>query len=233
MSILVNDVNFSIVSINDRASDNKENTRNIMSEFQEIENDCVDGNSVNSKELLDSMGVSLRNWSWHSSPRGGELGLWLSNINLFNKIINEDLKNVLLLEDDTILSDNFVNIFKDVFEEIPEDYDFISLVFPASSKGYYKEDAELGLKNICTAKYNHFSTIAVMWSNKGAKNMIRLLKEFGIKHPIDIHLYDFLLKENFLTGYSIKPDIEQIVFHDWNRYRSTIDLDNRRGRLDV
>jgi GR25 family glycosyltransferase involved in LPS biosynthesis len=231
--MLINNLNYSIVSINERAAENKDNTRNIMSGFQELYFECIDGNKVNSKEILDSLGITLKNWSWHSAPRGGELGLWLSNINLFNKMINENIENVLLLEDDTMLSDNFLNNFINIVEQLPEDYDFLSLVFPSSSKYLYKEDAEVGLEKVCSAKYNHFSTIAILWSNNGAKKMIDSLNTHGIKHPLDIHIYDFLLNNNLINGYSIKPDQEQIVFHDWNKYKSTIDLDNRRGKLDV
>jgi GR25 family glycosyltransferase involved in LPS biosynthesis len=231
--MLINDLNYSILSINDRAIENINNTKNIMSNFQEINVECVNGNKVDSKKMLDSMGITLNNWSWHSSPRGGELGVWLSSINLFNKMINENIKNVLLFEDDATLSNNFLNNFLSMVEEIPEDYDFLSLVFPSSSKYLYKDDAEVGLSKICSAKYNHFSTIAILWSKNGAKKMIDSLNTYGIKHPIDIQIFDFLLSNNLINGYSIKPDQEQIVFHDWNKYRSTIDLDNRRGKLDV
>lgn len=233
MSISKNSIKYSIVSINERAADNKENTRKILSNFEEVYIDCVNGNIENTSEMLKNLNISLKNWSWPGKPRGGDIGLWISNINLFNKMIKENLDNILLLEDDTILSNNFLNIFNNVMEEIPKSYDFISLVFPSSSVGMYKEDAEIGLKNICSAKYNHFSTIAMMWSNKGANTIIKLLNENGIIYPIDIQIYDHFLKNNMLEGYSIKPNVEQVVFHDWNRYASTIDLDGRRGKLNV
>jgi GR25 family glycosyltransferase involved in LPS biosynthesis len=231
--MLINNLKFSIVSIDDRASENKDNTRDIMSNFQEINIECIDGNKVDSKKILDSMGITLNNWSWHSSPRGGELGLWLSNINLFNKIINQDFNSVLLFEDDAIISNKLPEVLSNILKEVPEDFDFLSMVFPISSKEDYKSDADLGLKLLCSAKYNHFGTYAILWSKSGAQKMLDILSKVGITCPIDIFMYDYLSKKGLINGYSLKPDQEQIVFHGHDKYGSTIDLDGKRGMLDV
>lgn len=167
MSILINDIKYSIVSIDDRANDNKENIRKVMSNFQEIYIDCVNGNTQNTSNILDNLNISLKNWSWHSKPRGGEIGLWLSNINLFNKMINENIENVLLFEDDAIITKNLPDTLNEIAKEAPEDYDFISLVFPVSSKYIYRDDANIGLDTLCLAKYNHFGTYAILWSKQG------------------------------------------------------------------
>jgi GR25 family glycosyltransferase involved in LPS biosynthesis len=224
---------YSIISIDDRAIDNTSNTRKLMKNFEEIHIDCINGNKQDVKKMLSEYNMSLLNWNWHSSPRGGELGLWLSNINLFKKMIDENIENVLLFEDDAIVTYKINDAIDNAFNEMPEDYDFMSFVFPSSSKHLYKDDANIGLKTICSAKYNHFGTYAVLWSNSGAKNMLKILNEIGITCPIDIYMYDFLLKENLINGYSLRPDQEQVVFHGHNKYGSVIDLDGRRGMLDV
>jgi GR25 family glycosyltransferase involved in LPS biosynthesis len=221
------DICYSIISINDRAIDNTTNTRNMLNEFKEIFFDCVDGNTQDAKKILKNYDISISGWNWHSPPIKGELGIWLSNINLFKKMLDNNIKNVLLFEDDAIISNNFNNTLASVLKDLPNDYDFLSLVFPSSSKYLYKEDADIGLKTICSSKYNHFGTYAILWSNSGAKKMLNLLSDIGITCPIDIHLY------SIMDGYSIKPDQEQVVFHGYDKYGSIIDLNRTRGMLDV
>jgi hypothetical protein len=46
-------------------------------------------------------------------------------------------------------------------------------------------------------------------------------------------MHEYLTKEGLINGYSIKPFVNQVVFHDWNKYKSTIDLDGTRGGLGV
>lgn len=231
--MIKNSVNYSIISINNRSDDNKKDIRKKMQDFKEINVESVDGNKKNTNLLLKNLSLSTSKWNWAGKPRPGEIGVWLSNINIFNKIINDDIENLLVFEDDAILSDNFVEKLNELILEIPQDYDFLSLVFPSSSKIYYKKDADLSLKNICSAKYNHFCIIAMLWSKNGAKKMIESINKTNITYPIDLYIYDYLLKQNMINGYSIKPEINQIVFHDWDRYMSTIDIDGTRGGLDV
>ena len=45
--------------------------------------------------------------------------------NYVHKIIAEKYECALILEDDVILSDNFINIFNKYITELPEDYDFL------------------------------------------------------------------------------------------------------------
>lgn len=63
--------------------------------------------------------------------------------------------------------------------------------------------------------------------------MMEILKSTGIKYPIDIFMYDYLLKENMISGYSLHPEKDQVVFHGHNKYGSVIDIDGKRGMLDV
>lgn len=224
---------YSIISIDDRAIDNISNTRNIMQRFEEISIECIDGNKQDTPSILSEYNISLSNWNWHSKPLPGEIGVWLSNINLFKKIVDKNLQNVLSFEDDALVTYKINEVINISLNDLPNDYDFMSFVFPSSSKYLYKDDANVGLKTICSAKYNHFGMYAVLWSNSGAKKMLKLLDEFGITCPIDIYMYDFLVKENLINGYSINPDQEQVVFHGYNNYGSVIDLDGRRGMLDV
>jgi hypothetical protein len=52
-------------------------------------------------------------------------------------------------------------------------------------------------------------------------------------YPVDLYIHEYLNKKNLIKGYSIKPFVKQVVSHDWNKYKSTIDTDGTRGWLEV
>lgn len=228
----MNNIKFSIISINDRAADNKKNIRDILSKYDEVSASYVDGNNSNTLDILNNLNITLDGWDYRSKPMPGELGVWLSNINLFKKIIEDEIDNLIIFEDDAVINNDFCNELNMIISDLPKDYDFISLVFPSSSKYMYKEDANIN-NNVSLAKYNHFGLYSIMWSNKGAKTILESLNKTGITSPIDIYLFNYLAKNNIVKGYSVSPERKQIVFHGYDKYGSTIDIDGKRGMLDV
>jgi GR25 family glycosyltransferase involved in LPS biosynthesis len=223
---------YAIISINDRAKDNIENTKKILCNYEELNIRCVDGHKESIEDIMLDLSVHKNNWQW-AKPRNGEIGLWLTNIFTFKKMVEENIDMLLLLEDDAMISEDFVDMFEKIIHEVPKDFDFVSLQYPKSSRFHYKDDAEIGLEHVCLAKYNHFGTMSVLWSKSGAEKMLSSVKNTGFTYPIDLYMHEYLTKEGLINGYSIKPFVNQVVFHDWNKYRSTIDLDGTRGGLEV
>lgn len=83
--------------------------------------DGVDGSLISQEEYNNYLNNRLHN----SHKLGvGNLGCSLSHLNLYKKIYNEKLNNVLILEDDILLTDN---IFKldSYFNNLPNDYNLI------------------------------------------------------------------------------------------------------------
>jgi GR25 family glycosyltransferase involved in LPS biosynthesis len=221
--------NFVIFKINDRAIDNVLDIRKKLSEFKEINFESFDANKNDINLKLNQMNLTLNNWEY---TKVGEVGVWITNLLFLKKMIEEDVESSLCFEDDAILSDNFYEKFLQIQEEAPEDYDFVTMVYPKSSISMYKEDANLEFKNVCLAKYNYFGLQCILWSKKGAKRFLDLVNEDKISNPIDIVLYEYVKKEN-LKGISVRPDFEQVVFHDLSRYKSVIDPKKTRGTLAV
>lgn len=218
---------YAIISISDRAKDNVNNTKNILSSFEEVGIRSVNGHTESIDNIMKDLSINKNNWQL-TPQRSGEIGVWLSNIFVFKKIIQEDIDMLVLLEDDAILSNNFINIFNNLLKEVPKDFDFLALQYFENCRYLYKDDAEIGLNNICLAKYNGFGCQAILWSKSGATKMIESVNNTGLTLPIDLYMYNYLSRENLINGYSIKPDAEQIVFHDLAKYKSTIDLDGTR-----
>jgi GR25 family glycosyltransferase involved in LPS biosynthesis len=223
---------YAIISINDRAKDNIENTRRVLSSYEEVSIRSVNGHTEPIKDIMKDLSIHKDNWQW-VPPRNGEIGVWLSNIFVFKKMIEEDIDMLILLEDDAMLSNNFINTFENLLSEVPKDFDFVSLQYPKSSKVNFKDDAEIDLDKVCLAKYNHFGCMSILWSRSGALKMMESISNTGLTFPIDLYMYEYLIKENLINAYSIKPEIEEIAFHDWNKYKSTIDTDGTRGWLEV
>lgn len=230
--MLDNKIKYAIISINDRAKDNIENTRRVLSSYEEVSIRSINGHTEPIKNIMKDLSIHKDNWQW-VPPRNGEIGLWLTNIFVFKKMIEEDIDMLILLEDDAMISEDFVYMFKKIIDEVPKNFDFVSLQYPKSSRFHYKDDAEIGLEHVCLAKYNHFGTMSVLWSKSGAEKMLSSVKNTGFIHPIDLYMHEYLTKEGLINGYSIKPFVNQVVFHDWEKYKSTIDLDGTRGHLDV
>lgn len=223
---------YAIISINNRAKDNIENTRKILSNYEELNIRCVNGHKEPINDIMIDLSIHKNNWQW-TKPRNGEIGLWLTNIFVFKKMVEEDIDMLILLEDDAMISEDFVEMFEKIIEEVPKDFDFVSLQYPKSSIDDYKDDAEISLEYVCLAKYNHFGTISILWSKSGAEKILSLVKDSGLMYPIDLYIHEYLNKQNLIKGYSIKPFVKQVVSHDWNKYKSTIDTDGTRGKLEV
>jgi len=54
-----------------------------------------------------------------------EISLLYKHIQIYNKIINENIKTCLVLEDDVIFDNNFINNFNLNLSKTPKDWDFI------------------------------------------------------------------------------------------------------------
>jgi hypothetical protein len=223
---------YAIISINDRAKDNIENTRKTLSNYEELSIRCINGHKEPIDDIMLDLSIHKDNWQW-VKPRNGEIGLWLTNILTLKKMIEDNIDMCLLIEDDAILTDNFKVNFENIIKELPNDFDFLSLAFPKHSHYLYKDDAEVGLDNLCLAKYNHFGTQCILWSKSGAEKMLESIKVTGLTYPIDLYMYGYLCTEKIVNGYSIKPSADQIIIHGYDKYKSTIDLDNTRGMLNV
>jgi GR25 family glycosyltransferase involved in LPS biosynthesis len=219
---------FVIFKIDDRAIDNVLDIKQKLKELKEIDFECFNVYKEDLESKMNSMKISLNNWSY---TKKGEVGVWITFLLFLNKMIEEKIESVLCLEDDAILSKDFYSKFLQISDELPEDYDFLTMAYPKASRYLYKKDAEILNKNICIAKYNYFGTQCILWSRKGSKKFIDLVKRDNIGGPPDIILYRYVENKE-LNGFSVTPEFEQVVFHDLSRYKSTIDPKNSRGTLE-
>lgn len=145
-----------------------------------------------------------------------QCGITLSHINAYKKIMNNEYKYSLIIEDDVILDDKFGDKLNKGLEQLPDDYDMLfigngcNLHIPLNKrrpdKFIYKKCREPtdwgGLGGTrCTDSY--------LVSKKGAKKLmsyISKLKEGAINIPIDWWLNQ-VIQDLKLEIYWMEPTI--------------------------
>jgi GR25 family glycosyltransferase involved in LPS biosynthesis len=146
-----------------------------------------------------------------------ELGAFASHIKCLEYIVENNIPEMIVFEDDVILSDNFMKNFKHVYADLPKDYDFIS----DSTFVPNYEELCTNTENILTdslflnkAYLQNAYVCFMMYSLAGAKKILNLVKQYGIICPVDT-LFFFLNREHKLNGYSTYHDNRFILSTDF------------------
>jgi GR25 family glycosyltransferase involved in LPS biosynthesis len=219
---------YTIIQINDRVSENVKKNKIKLSIFDYVgEIKFCDASKVDSKKIIEGMGFSI-NWNPFDGrtlpPLSGELGIWVSNIEVFKYIVKNNISKMLVIEDDAILKENFVEELSLIMQEVPKNFDFVSLY---SNPNQNKEDetTSLSLKYLHKSINQYAGNVAMIYSFNGAKKILRLLKKEGIEYTVDCQIFRKSLEKK-LDGYSLKKEYN-IAFHDFH-VASTIDPQNLR-----
>lgn len=175
--------------------------------------DAIYGNDLSDKQLANYTTY----YCYHfCSP--GLIGCWLSHFSLWKHIVENKETNVLILEDDAYPTKNFYKL-KDIWKEIPENWDIVFLGCQGSC-----DQAEIiqYLYKLITGKNNKFISKHVMIpifplgfhgymiSYKGAKKLITHPKLQKVSYHIDyIFTKNILNDENFNVYAIIPPLIDQ------------------------
>lgn len=223
---------YTVIHVNDRAKDNIEKIQNSLSEYEYINDiEFFDGNKGNAWDVLNHMGIPLNVWKPYDGrnfdPLPGEYGVWLSTIRCFEYMIKNNIENLLIFEDDVVLLDSFLDVFKSCIADLPPKFDFLSLY-------YFKEHNWIDRNTKINSNFIHRSlnqyagAQAILYSLKGAGKILRAVKRKGVEYTCDC----FIFKQShigILEGYSIRPDIEPVIFHDDKKIESLIDPKNIRN----
>ena len=164
----------------------------------------------------------------------GEIGIWLSTFDCWKWAVDND-EELLVFEDDAIPHINFKHMFRELYPELPKDYDFFVLWIPDNQLIDYVYDVvydEEGLpthvgpnKNSITSNYNFgairlarvyngYGNVAQLYSPKGGKTFIELAQKTGIYTPADCFLYQNAHAGRAI-GYGPKPNRAKLVSYDW------------------
>lgn len=196
--------------------------------------DFVDGNNADIAALKRKFGIK-EVWPW---ARYGELGVWFSMLNVC-KYAYENNKVVLAFEDDAIIYvDNLKERLSYALTELPDNTDVFSLVVPENQRdnGYIEwldKPAGLGIRYgsvapsyqvgnchaICRA-YQGYCLVAMVYTPKGAKEILDLVKDTGLTTPADCWIFE-MNDSNDLMVYTLTPEHPVIVGINWDNQEKT------------
>jgi GR25 family glycosyltransferase involved in LPS biosynthesis len=218
--------------VNDRAKDLIAQNKEKLNSFEYVDSiPFFNGTVDNPWDEIKKRGISLSSWKPSSGrttdPLPGELGIWISYLNIFEYIIKTKTQQILVIEDDAKVTDDASLKIYSLMQELPKNWDFLSLYY-SGSQNKLTSESDIGSNKIHKSINQYSHTVAIIYSYSFAKKFLKLVNEKGIKDTIDDFLY-FEAKQEALNGYSIIPNTNKIVFHQDKTIKSIIDPDNIRN----
>lgn len=216
---------YTIIAIDDRALDNTNRIKSIMPTNFIDDIEFVNGNNTDMQEYFDVNKISIT-WDemlWKRKPLVGELGCVASHINCLKYMVANNISDMLVLEDDAIPVENFVDILNNCYNDLPEDYDFLTnmedLVIGEECVNT-TEQINIGSQFISKSHLATYSTKFMLYSYNGAKKIIEAYKTQGMYTPVDLFLFE-MGRDGRLNGYS--TFIGNTLIEPRNDYGSMID----------
>jgi GR25 family glycosyltransferase involved in LPS biosynthesis len=218
--------------VNDRAIENINYNQKILNCFEYIDNiEYFNGNTGNGWDVLNHMQIPLNVWNPYdgrkSEPLPGEYGIWISTINVWKKMIEDDIELMLVLEDDVVIQQDFVDKLNKCLSDLPKDFDFLSLYY-FDGQNWEDEKTEVGSDYIKKSSNQYSAAQATVYSLSGAKKLLKLIKRKGIEYTNDCFIFK-QSHERLVNGYSIKKDSNYFLVHDYKKIKSLIDPENFRS----
>jgi GR25 family glycosyltransferase involved in LPS biosynthesis len=224
---------YSIIKIDSRSENLISTNMNILKDFVFVDNiDYVDARTTDCKDVLDRYGIKV-NWSPYDkrtgNPLPGELGIWVSTINTWKYIVNNNVDMLLVLEDDIVLHNDFVNRFNECIKDLPKNFDFFSLYY-FNEHFLLEEETEIGSEYLHKSDNQYSAAQGILYSNSGAKKLLKLVTKLGIDYTCDCFIYK-KAKLRILNGYSLKKNNDFLLTHENKSVKSIIDPKNIRIKL--
>jgi GR25 family glycosyltransferase involved in LPS biosynthesis len=224
---------YTIVRVNDRAKTLIDKNKKILNSFEYVDSiKFFNANLENPWDELANRGIDVSTWRPYdgrtSDPLPGELGIWLSFLNIFEYMTKTNTQQLLVLEDDAKIKKRAPSELYALIQKLPKKWDFLSLHFNDQQNNLTPE-SDIGLKKIHKSINQFSSTVAVIYSYSGAQKLLELVKEKGIEYTLDCFLYH-QAAVGLLNGYSIIPSNDQLVSHEGegSGFESIIDPTNLR-----
>jgi len=223
---------YTIIHVNDRAKKQMKDNHKVLKNFNYVSDiKFFNGNIENASDVLSHKKIKLNTWRPYDGrnfpPLPGELGVWLSNINIYEYIVKNNIDKMLVLEDDVVVDLKFVGNLNLVLNDLPDNWDFLSLYYFENQNSVDSETL-FGSKYIHKSKNQPAGFQAMIYSKNGAEKILRLVKRLGIQYTVDCFVFE-QARLGFLNGYSIIPDKLSFIKHEYKQVKSLIDPENKRA----
>jgi GR25 family glycosyltransferase involved in LPS biosynthesis len=233
---------YTIIKASNRGIKNVERIKNQLSDYTYVDEiRFIDAKKLGKEktyELLKQKGIKI---SWNpydgrkTGPMLGELGVWLSYINVLEYFSYKNIDEFIVFEDDAYLSSSFKTDVEALKSQVPhKNWDFLSLFYDHGAHRDLDHNIEtskslMGSKDVHKAINQYAGAVGTLFSRRGAaKVLVKTLKE-GIEYTFDCELFEHTRSKKYL-GYSIRPssELNPISQESLTLYTSTIDPKNTR-----
>lgn len=160
------------------------------------------GSALDENALLEHYSPKINYKCYYRPLTRGEIGIYFSNLRLWQRIVDDDLDYAISLEDDILLGKNFPDAIKAI-EKINIPWDCIKLGNPGKKKRVLRS-IDIKGTSFRLARTSKPPTFCVgqAISNSGARKLLKTRAHFG--RPVDVDLQWFW--ENGLKIYSLLPE---------------------------
>jgi len=198
----------------DRMNNIKIQENKIKSEIEIF--DAVKGWELNAEELFKN-GIISESYRNPNRYQQGQLGCYMSHLNLLKKIKKENNKGyTIIFEDDfDITVDNFSKEVDSILEKINNKSLYFDLIYLGNQVGIKGENVMDNIYEV-DKNTNLLGTHGYIVNNINIDKIIENIK--FINNPID-DKYDYLAKNDILKIYIIDP---RIVYQQWDKLPSAI-----------
>jgi GR25 family glycosyltransferase involved in LPS biosynthesis len=142
------------------------------------------------------------------------MGNQLSHLNIYKDMIHNNYDKILILQDDVIFCDGFINHLNNICMSLPKDCEVLNIGLHEyanlskfikfnlnSVTEYMNIEKEKINEYVCKWKTNtQPCSLAYIITNKGAKNIISYFEKNGFKYATDISLNKYLIENDIFYG---------------------------------
>lgn len=145
--------------------------------------------------VVTPSGFNNRGWKL------GELGIWASNIEAWEKFLESDYDAVILMEDDIVLANDFNKRLVDLLNRLPDNWELFSGFVPATSMRRWRRNSKaykIGDPEIAKL-FQTWSCLCYVVTKSAVEKILNKVSN-GIDVPIDSYLFD---DNSTINSYSI------------------------------
>ena len=182
--------------------------------------EAIVGKELKDDEIINILSITSLDTLYNKSTNHkdirtkGAIGCYLSHLKIWEKIINENLENVLIFEDD-IVSDVDIKEFEEYIHSIPQDYDVALLSWFSLWFDLLNNPKKNTVINNYWHKYNSINVwgcAAYMVSKNGAEKLVK--DAFPICYQVDAYINILNNVDASFTRYIAKESLfRQNNFH--------------------
>ena len=132
--------------------------------------DAVNGNYLSKQDLQKYYSPFQTLFCSPHFLSGGEIGCYLSHVYCWEKIVNERLNKVLILEDDVSIGEDFFDVMNNI-DKFPSDWDRINFITDVD-----QIDIRISVtdnSNVSVFSFWNNRTAAYLLSKKGASKLLK------------------------------------------------------------